>query len=602
MKKIVSLILLVLSISFVYAQKSEEAVMFERLNLKSIDKSTNVLRVNRSENFQSEAKEADAIALFYLQAKRDVYGLSNNLNDIKVAATVESLSGQYVYCQQYVNDIPVFATNFIIYINKENVITYTLNEFRNVSKYENINSKSLINSNSALQIAKEYLKTNGDVIGKPKVEQVYFESIDNGLELAWKININPVKPVGDWQIFVSASDGHIIHVEDIRMAADGNGQVFKPNPLISANEPYGYCCSTNDCLVNDYGATNSCLNSQLVQVTLKDLTYEGGKYKLKGPYCEVRSHVYYPPIIIPELPTPNFYFTRDQEEFGAVMSYYYVDLAARRILELGYNVPNELKNIRVYPHGERTFDAHYWVIENYITLGTMWFDGKISVPSCEDPDMILHEYGHAIQSIFVPTGMSASGETQAVKEGCSDYWATSYKRSLYSNNWAKLALWRGMGVPLRELDRDWKYPQYSQGYIGSQVWSSALMKIWGDLGRDITDKLFLETHLIWGYSPSLPEAATAFMQADLNLFNGAHLCQIYSRFNEHGLIDATQIVNTTSFVNQTVNMNKIVFSCSDLFVKDVTIKSGATLILKAAGNVIIEGDFDIELGAGFEIW
>ena len=250
MKKIAILTLFAFSISFVYAQKSEETTMLEKLNLKpiesvfdkqsgKIDKETKALRINRNEYFTSEAKEADAIALSYLQAKRDVYGLSSNSNDIKIANTVESSAGKYVYFWQYVNDIPVFATNFVVYINKENVVTYVLNEFRSVPKYENISSKPLINSNNALQIAKEYLKIRGDVIGEPKAEQVYFESIDNGLELAWKINVISMKPMGDWQIFISASDGHIIHVEDISMSANGNGKVFIPNPLVSANEPYG---------------------------------------------------------------------------------------------------------------------------------------------------------------------------------------------------------------------------------------------------------------------------------------------------------------------------------------------------------------------------
>jgi hypothetical protein len=127
------------------------------------------------------------------------------------------------------------------------------------------------------------------------------------------------------------------------------------------------------------------------------------------------------------------------------------------------------------------------------------------------------------------------------------------------------------------------------------------MKIWGDLGRDITDKLFLESHLIWGYSPTLRDAATAFMKVDLNLYSGSHLCQIYSRFQEHGLIDTNQIIKTTSFVNQIVSTNKIVFSCSDLDVQDVRVEQGARLTLDAAGTIIINGDFEIVLGAELEI-
>ena len=134
------------------------------------------------------------------------------------------------------------------------------------------------------------------------------------------------------------------------------------------------------------------------------------------------------------------------------------------------------------------------------------------------------------------------------------------------------------------------------------------MKIWGDLGRDITDQLFLEAHLIWGQSPSLQDGATAFMQADLRLYDGSHLCQIYSRFNEHGLIDTnqiedptSQIVHTANFADQIVNSNKIVFSCSDLYVEDVTVTDNAKLTLDAAGSTIIQGGFKVELGSSLEI-
>ena len=616
MKRITILILLALSISFVNAQKSEETMMLEKLNLKPIefvineqtgkrDKETNALRVNWNESFKSEAKEANATALFYLQEKREVYGLNSNLYDIKVVETIESPAGQYVYFQQYVNDIPVFATNFIIYINKENIITYVLNEFRNLAKYKEVKNKPSVNISEALKTVNEYLNITGDVIGKSKTELVYFESMDKGLELAWKINIIPVKPVGDWQIFVSASDGHIIHVEDIRMFVDGSGKVFRPNPLVSANVPYGYCCSANNCLIHNGGATNSCLDAQLVQVSLKDLTYENGLHKLKGPYCEVvpsTTFGLYPATIIPELQTSDFYFTRDQEQFGAVMCYYYVDLAARRILQLGYNVPDSLKNIKIDPHGIYGPGGTYYYSVNQIAMGTQWFHGNTFVPACEDADVILHEYAHAIQWTFIPTGMSYSNETSAVQEGCSDYWATSFKRHLYPNYWQALAVWMDMDVLFcaRRTDLNWVYYPNVYGHNGGQIWSSALMKIWGDLGRDITDQLFLESHLIWGYSPTMRDAATAFMKADLNLYKGAHLCQIHARFQEHGLIDTNEIIKTTSFTNQTVTTNKIVFSCSDLDVQDVNVTNGATLELDAVGRTRINS-IKVELGSGLRI-
>ena len=102
------------------AQNSEHpAVILEKQNLKpiesvtdeqgrEIDKETKALRIDR----KSEAIEAEAIAFSFLQAKHEVYGLRSNLNDFKISGIVESPAGQYVYYRQYVNDIPVFATNF----------------------------------------------------------------------------------------------------------------------------------------------------------------------------------------------------------------------------------------------------------------------------------------------------------------------------------------------------------------------------------------------------------------------------------------------------------------------------------------------------------
>ena len=126
------------------------------------------------------------------------------------------------------------------------------------------------------------------------------------------------------------------------------------------------------------------------------------------------------------------------------------------------------------------------------------------------------------------------------------------------------------------------------------------MKIWGDLGREITDKLFLETHYLWGYSPTMREAATAFMQADKHLYNGIHLCTIMDRFNEYGLIEPNQIVNITSFVDQTVTTDITIITCEEINVQDVEVQNKAKLTIDAK-EVTIDGEFEIEDGSEFEI-
>ncbi|MCL2326926.1 MAG: C1 family peptidase [Bacteroidetes bacterium] len=57
------------------------------------------------------------------------------------------------------------------------------------------------------------------------------------------------------------------------------------------------------------------------------------------------------------------------------------------------------------------------------------------------------------------------------------------------------------------------------------------------------------------------------------------------------------------FINEDViNEEKEVTSCGNINVQNVNVEQGGKLILKAEGDVIIQGDFKIEAGSEFEIW
>jgi hypothetical protein len=53
--------------------------------------------------------------------------------------------------------------------------------------------------------------------------------------------------------------------------------------------------------------------------------------------------------------------------------------------------------------------------------------------------------------------------------------------------------------------------------------------------------------------------------------------------------------------NQTVTSDTTVNSCGDICVQDVTVEDGAKLTLDAAGEVTIDGDFEVQSGAELEI-
>jgi hypothetical protein len=98
------------------------------------------------------------------------------------------------------------------------------------------------------------------------------------------------------------------------------------------------------------------------------------------------------------------------------------------------------------------------------------------------------------------------------------------------------------------------------------------------------------------------------------MLSSYHLCKIYSRFQEHGLIDPSQEVVVTSFVDKTVNKDRTVISCADLEVQDVTVINNVELTLKAVNNInlqnvivksgatlILEAGGKIRYGAGFKV-
>ena len=531
------------------------------------------------ENFSGLTGDARDIALGYLKAKKEQFGIDEELNTIKVTDVKNTPGGSHVYYQQYIQDIPVYDSRGSVTIDKQGTVTFATNNYRpGLSMKSTLPS---VYSSEAISIAKDYLNVTGKMRGKEKAELMIFESKDRGAELSWRINIPASQPLGSWEVFVNANDRRIIHVKDRMMyrTTNGRGMVWNPDPLTTADAYYGSPYVDN----NDNDISE--LNAERISVTLKDITFDTNsrKYKLNGPYC-VLSDEETPSDIFPELSdSSDFNYPRSQQEFEAVMVYYHIDKSTRRLIELGYNEPEQLQ-FKADPHGLSGDDnSHYDPVLNYVAFG------EGNVDDAEDADVIWHEHAHSFQENFVPGGMSYSGETYSLQEGCSDYWAASYSRSLSGFEWGQLFIWdagitsSGTGIfwPARRCDKDLKYSDLpihiDWHHDDGQIWSSALMEIWGDIGRDITDILFLESHYIWGSSPELRDAASAFAMADINIYNGAHLDLITNHFSSHELLYSP----TTS---GTLSHNEVWYGTVNV-TGNIIVPSGISLIIAPVVNV-----------------
>ncbi len=366
--------------------------------------------------------------------------------------------------------------------------------------------------------------------------------------LAWRVQIPSLEPLGDWEIFVDAHTGEVFFLRDQAKYADGSGMVWHPDPLTTSGHYYNDTPEWAD--NND--ADNDSLNGQRVVVPLRGLTYDAniGGYILRGPWAWLDESIESPNSALPApADSTAFVFTRAMQEFEAVMVYFHFDSLQRYFqTTLGINFANAEAQT-VDPHGLNGADNSYYVpSSDYIAFG------EGGVDDAEDADVIVHEYGHAIQDDIVP-GWGAGGDAGAMGEGFGDYLATTWSMSVDTFRWYDVFTWDGHNEYWsgRRCNTGKIYPDSLVGSVHAdgELWCSALLDVvWAminagysvDSARHIMDYLVLKHHTLLTSSATMPEAAQAIIQVDQTDFGGAHLSFILPAFDARGLIDMSQYV------------------------------------------------------------
>ena len=439
-----------------------------------------------------------------------------------ITASVETVpGGSHVRMIQTYKGVPVFGAEVVISMNEANEISAVLNGTKEAISLPSISPE--LTAGDAIRYAKDYLQVKGKILdGKEESSLMLFETENNTYRLAYRVTMICADPMGDWEVFVDATTGTILRAED-RFAmygrVQGEGYAYLPDPLSKARKQYGHTGYHDQ---ND--ADSDSLTAQRTRVTLDSITFDNGIYFLQGPYCTV-TDIENPadPEFYTASTADGFKFTRSEDGFEAVNAYYHAATAYRYVESIGFSL-TKLAQLRIDPHGFNGEDnSHYSPSGNWISFG------EGGVDDAEDAEVIWHEYAHAIQFAIIPTW--GGGETKALGEGFADYWAASYSRSL--GNWSQtdlqhdwLFVWDGHNTfwDGRILNDQRTYPF---GYLGphdaGQIWSSALIGIWNDLGKEVTDRLVLKSQYYLGYGTTASDAARAILQADRDLYAGAHI-------------------------------------------------------------------------------
>jgi zinc metalloprotease ZmpB len=306
----------------------------------------------------------------------------------------------------------------------------------------------------------------------------------------------------------------------------GSGRVFFPNPVAQLQ---------NQTLTDQKDADYAALQQAYV---VRPLTNLDGSGFLRGDWANIVSETGNPAFSS----TNTFHYDRSQDEFEQVMAYYWVTEAQKYIQTLGFGsrlrpVNMESQDIRINQWGAD--NSFSWDKKDLLKFG------KGGVDDAEDAEVVLHEYGHAIQdSQQTPHGYGFSVEARSIGEGFADYWAVTVADVVApTSDPACVADWDSVfytsTVPhcLRRVDEDLHYPEDLNGAVhhDGQIWSRALWDIRGELGNAVADTIILEAHFGMP-DPTMPELAASTVAAAQRLFGNAAANKTRAAFVARGIL------------------------------------------------------------------
>jgi hypothetical protein len=312
-----------------------------------------------------------------------------------------------------------------------------------------------------------------------------------------------------------------------------SGKVFRPDPLTSAMQDYA-CpyCDNND-------TTNAQLDAQLQTVSFTT-TFNGSQFVLENAF--VRESNFDAPNIAPATSTNGqFFYNRAQSGFEDVNAFYHINTVRSHIHALGFSCADSL--IEIDTHAVNGADNSYF---SPVSIPHRIYYGTGGVDDAEDADVCVHEYGHSVSETASPNSNNGS-QRNSLDEGFGDYLAGSYSKSIsaYHDNWVfnwdgHNEFWNG-----RILDAAYVYPtDLTTGiYHNAQIWSAVLWCLNGNIGREATDSLILQTHYAYADNISFTDAALLLMDADTLLTNGKYACPIYTCLFQHGLQPGIAVAN-----------------------------------------------------------
>ncbi|MDN3678018.1 T9SS type A sorting domain-containing protein [Flavobacterium paronense] len=541
----------------------------------------------------------------------------------KLSFVTKGLAGETLRFQQMMNNVPVYHSEIVVNFNPSNELVFTSDSYD--STIENVATTPNLSKEAALDASRKSLNITGEYTVAEN--NLVVTKVNDQTKLVYKVVTNPQSGNGSWEVLVDAQTGSILSTKDVALyhhkKGNTNNTIKKTNPMLPM-APLAFVSGTAMVYMSDplsyahvaYGTTgyvdgNDADTAQLTaartSVTLPEIDLTAGVYKLKSSYVEITDFET-PTTSLFTQATSAFNFTRSNNAFEAVNVFYHLDKSLRYINEtLGIACRPSLNGgvLRYDPSGLSGADnSHFLSTTDQIAFG------EGCVDDAEDADVIWHEFGHGVHK-----WMTNGNVSQYLGEGNSDYWAQSYSRSL--NQWTAsdaasqyMFSWDGHNTCWagRSTDYFGVYPgdlvglQGGAAHTDGQIWVTALMQIWDEIGRTKTDKAFLQGLALTNSSTDQQNAARAVRQAAINMNYPCADIQVFTqKFTDRGYVMPALTLTMAAIANQTVvadASNTYTLPSYAALANPITDNCDATLTQSPViGTVLVPGTYTITMVA-----
>lgn len=531
----------------------------------------------------------ESAAREFLQSRAGQLQLPADLANLALVEERESLLGRHFRFQQMLHGLPVQGGEAVVSIaHADGRVLRAYNNTYPTGLEVDLLPRSGLDRDAAYDAAWRHVRAHGALRALPTAELVYTPE-GSSFRLNWLVVLDLAAPEGAWRLRVDALTGEVVELSDAfhprkpldppyeRIAAhegpladrqaefaaieaqeaqrrevvgragldraSGTGLVFDPDPrttLLNNN-------------LQDGSPASAFVGSYFLR-DLLDIQFSGGLYRLNGPWVNILD--WDPPSTPPSTTADgNWDRTRGVNSFNDANTYFHLDQNQRYIQSLGFVGARGIQqgSISADTDGFNGADnSAYYPGTNRLTFGHGCVDDN------EDADVILHEYGHAINYSINPSW--TGGDTGAIGEGFGDYWAGSYSYGtpngpIFYPDW--IFHWDGHGQgnlcwPGRVMNRtnlqyvhstNYGAHQSIPGGISDELWSTPIYQAMRTLvethgeSRESCDTIMLESQFGMGSGMKMRDLANSIIATALDLYPGSPHGTVYlQKFLVHNIV------------------------------------------------------------------